>query len=379
LTQVVDTQGGAATTTAFGYDSTGQLTASGADSYAYDAAGNRTGGSYATSAGNEMAADANWTYSYDKEGELTEKDSTSSSASWTYAYTANGQLTAVGEYDSSGTLVEIVDYKYDAFGEEIERDVIPLVGPVTTTKFAVNGWNPATPGGTGNENFSTWAVLTAANALQTREFFGDQVDQALARIDQTGASDPSGLYFTLTDRQGSVRDVINASGTVKDSIAYNGFGAIQAGEIDYTYRGWYAYTGRQLDQETELQYNHARWYDASMGRWVSQDPLGFDAGDSNLYRYANNAPTNGTDPSGLREYQIKLRISVGFSDDVVTGVAQAVNPVLQLSNFPIRAKGIEDMVSQIEERFKTKHRIHKYHRTWLSGWILRIGGRTCST
>jgi hypothetical protein len=28
------------------------------------------------------------------------------------------------------------------------------------------------------------------------------------------------------------------------------------------------------------------------------DPLGFDAGDSNLSRYVNNAPTNGTDPSG---------------------------------------------------------------------------------
>ena len=28
------------------------------------------------------------------------------------------------------------------------------------------------------------------------------------------------------------------------------------------------------------------------------DPLGFDAGDSNLYRYVNNAPTNHTDPSG---------------------------------------------------------------------------------
>ena len=33
------------------------------------------------------------------------------------------------------------------------------------------------------------------------------------------------------------------------------------------------------------------------------DPLGFDAGDSNLYRYVNNAPTNGTDPSGLADVE----------------------------------------------------------------------------
>lgn len=30
-----------------------------------------------------------------------------------------------------------------------------------------------------------------------------------------------------------------------------------------------------------------------------QDPLGFAAGDANLYRYVGNSPTNFTDPSGL--------------------------------------------------------------------------------
>src|ERR1019366_5630337 len=46
-------------------------------------------------------------------------------------------------------------------------------------------------------------------------------------------------------------------------------------------------------------YNRARYYDAATGGWISQDPLGFNAGDSNLYRYVNNAPTIGTDPSGM--------------------------------------------------------------------------------
>ena len=54
-----------------------------------------------------------------------------------------------------------------------------------------------------------------------------------------------------------------------------------------------------LDLQTDLQYNHARWYDSTMGRWIGHDPIGFDAGDSNLYRYVNNQPTDRTDPSGL--------------------------------------------------------------------------------
>jgi hypothetical protein len=43
----------------------------------------------------------------------------------------------------------------------------------------------------------------------------------------------------------------------------------------------------------------ADMYDPKIGRWLSQDPVGYAAGDANLYRYVNNGPTNHTDPSGL--------------------------------------------------------------------------------
>lgn len=41
-------------------------------------------------------------------------------------------------------------------------------------------------------------------------------------------------------------------------------------------------------------------YDPTIGRWISEDPIGFTAGDPNLYRYVGNSPTNFTDPSGLQ-------------------------------------------------------------------------------
>jgi uncharacterized protein RhaS with RHS repeats len=39
-------------------------------------------------------------------------------------------------------------------------------------------------------------------------------------------------------------------------------------------------------------------YSPSLGRWMQMDPLGYAAGDSNLYRFVHNGPTNATDPSG---------------------------------------------------------------------------------
>ena len=61
----------------------------------------------------------------------------------------------------------------------------------------------------------------------------------------------------------------------------------------------FGYTGRDWDADTNLQNNRARWYDPSTGRFLSQDPIGFAAGDANLYRYVGNQVTNAIDPSGL--------------------------------------------------------------------------------
>ena len=177
------------------------------------------------------------------------------------------------------------------------------VGATTTvTHFAYDLWNTARSSQVGTENSDVWGEFTASS-LTTRYLYSDRVDQQVGRIDVGGST---ATYWTLEDRLNSVRDVIDNGGIVKDSLRYDGFGNIDpATETNPLYRGWYVWTGRELDVETGLQYNHARWYDGTTGRWVSQDPLGFDAGDSNLYRYVNNKPTGATDPSGLDELVIE--------------------------------------------------------------------------
>ena len=42
-------------------------------------------------------------------------------------------------------------------------------------------------------------------------------------------------------------------------------------------------------------------YDPSIGRWLSEDPIGFDGGDANLYRFVGNDPVNHTDPTGTTQ------------------------------------------------------------------------------
>jgi RHS repeat-associated protein len=160
---------------------------------------------------------------------------------------------------------------------------------------------------TGNAAFAVWADLDGTNHLQTRYVRGDAVDQLFARIGSDGTA-----YWELTDRLGSVREVTDNSGVLKDALTYDGFGNITT-ETGSSFRGRYAWTGREFDTEDNLQYNHARHYDPSTGRWTSQDPLGFDAGDSNLYRYVRNQSTSLTDPSGeLYVIESRAGFKVGF-------------------------------------------------------------------
>ena len=66
-----------------------------------------------------------------------------------------------------------------------------------------------------------------------------------------------------------------------------------------------------------LQYNRARYYDPKIGRWVGQDPMGFIAGDVNLYRYVGDHPIFSVDPEGLikvADIRVTSKTDEGYAD-----------------------------------------------------------------
>jgi RHS repeat-associated protein len=283
VTAEVSTLGGS---TSYGYDSAGQLTLAGTTSFVYDAEGNRDPHGFVTLPGNELQTDGTWNYAYDAEGNETQKANIASGQVWLYSYDNADRLTkAEHKPSATGAVDERIVYKYDVFGDRIEKDVDPTGGGSYTTQLRM-AYDPS-----GN----AWADLdgTSGNALLTRRLYADAVDALFARI---GAS--SGTAWYLDDPLGSVRDIAGSTGSLIDTLEYNGFGGV-ASESSPSNGDRYAWTGRERDVETGLQYNRARYYDPGSGRWMSQDPLGFDAGDSNLYRYVNNASSSELDPTGL--------------------------------------------------------------------------------
>jgi type VI secretion system secreted protein VgrG len=65
------------------------------------------------------------------------------------------------------------------------------------------------------------------------------------------------------------------------------------------YANRFLYTGREFLKEANLYDYRNRVYSAELGRFLQTDPIRFDAGDVNLYRYVGNNPVNWVDPLGL--------------------------------------------------------------------------------
>jgi RHS repeat-associated protein len=126
-----------------------------------------------------------------------------------------------------------------------------------------------------------------------RYFYGTGVDQVFVDENAQGR-----VLWTLTDNQGTVRDLIDSAGAIQNHITYDSFGKITS-QTNSSITTIFGYTGREYDGETEQYYYRARYYDQNIGRFVSEDPIGFAAGDPNIYRYVGNSPTNFVDPLGL--------------------------------------------------------------------------------
>jgi len=265
------------------YDDSGQLTSATlagnpalSTDYSYDDQGNRTSEGETVGTANQITSDATYRYTYDAEGNLSHRTRISDGATTDYQYDLRNRLVSVTDRNSSGAVTQTVNYTYDVFDRRIGKTVN---GQTSYTVY--DGQAP-------------WADFDASGNVTARYLVGPDIDSLLAR-DRPG----EGTTWYLADRLGTVRDLADANGQIIDHIDYDAYGQV-TGETNPSVGDRFRYTGREYDAETDLYYFRARYYDAALGRFISQDPIGFDGADSNLYRYVGNEPTNATDPTGLQ-------------------------------------------------------------------------------
>lgn len=103
------------------------------------------------------------------------------------------------------------------------------------------------------------------------------------------------IVYIHTDTSGSILAETDSNGTVLSRRTYEPFGQ----QLEAVVNGP-GYTGHVQDADTGLIYMQQRYYDASLGRFLSVDPVATrPIGDNfNRYWYANNNPYTNVDPDG---------------------------------------------------------------------------------
>ena len=145
-------------------------------------------------------------------------------------------------------------------------------------------------------------------------------------IDSHLASVTSGSStFALTDAINSTIATTDFSGAVVSRFYYESYGqtTISGASFPFQFTGRGPVTGN-------IYYYRARFYDANAGRFLTEDPIGFSAGTSNLYLYGDGDPISRTDPTGLyvpvlhHQWTYHAAREAGYSDDDAAKLARAV-------------------------------------------------------
>jgi RHS repeat-associated protein len=221
----------------------------------------------AANAANRISQVGAVNYSFDNHGQTTSKTDTTGTTN--YNWDARGRLTKATLPNGNS-----VDYGFDALGRRANRTANNQI-----TNFVYDGQD---------------VVADKVGANVTTDYLnGTGIDDKLR---QNTASTGS-LYF-LQDHLGSTNALTSAGGGVVERQTYEAFGATNGSSLTR-----YGYTGRERDDATGLMYYRARWYDSGQGRFITEDPIGFDAG-TNFYGYVNNNSIGLRDPLGLDPYKL---------------------------------------------------------------------------
>jgi RHS repeat-associated protein len=158
-------------------------------------------------------------------------------------------------------------------------------------------------------------ALQPSGALRNRYLHGPAVDEILA--DEQGST----VLWDLRDQFYNVRDLVNTAGTHYNHYDYDAFGVVFGQWANPSNRKHaYGFQSRERDLETELNYHRNRYLNRAIGRWISEDPIGFNAGDVNLNRFVGNSPLTLFDPAGLLNQVVKFVGSDAVGFDVGIGV-----------------------------------------------------------
>lgn len=220
-----------------------------------------------------------WSYEYDAEGNLIEKEHVGG-VGWKYEWNDAGMLTKVIRPDKT-----TVTFTYDALGRRLSKQY-----KNTITKFV---WDGNVPLHEWKEHAVTAEKLSDINVGTNGIITWLFDENNFAPIGKIKGDKQCSI---VTDYLGTPSQMYKQDGSLFWECELDSYGKlrIEKGDIGSCP---FRYQGQYEDVETGLYYNRFRYYDADVGKYISEDPIRTDGGIE-LYNYVYD-PNDWIDPAGL--------------------------------------------------------------------------------
>jgi RHS repeat-associated protein len=255
----------------------------------------------------DYSNDRNYQYQYDLAGNRTQQQTTigitTTTTDWTYNDANQMSTMKIGanplvnmSFDANGNLTDdgILTYTWDRANRLKTHN-----NGTYNTHFAYDGNGDRHQQNVGGTITNYLLDVQPELALVLGETVGATTTSYIhAPMGVHSAYDGTNWTDMLQDGLGSVRAQVDATGAVVADQWYDPYG--QVIDDNGTWVGSFGYAGEQTD-ESGLGYNRARYYNPAMGAFASLDPfegIHNRPMSMNGYSYAENNPTNWTDPSG---------------------------------------------------------------------------------
>ncbi|MDY0167567.1 MAG: RHS repeat-associated core domain-containing protein, partial [Thermoguttaceae bacterium] len=243
-----------------------------------------------------------------------------------YTWDFDNRLLAA-DVDQDGTAE--CAYRYDALGRRVSKTVPDGEGSATTVfvgSIQALAYSPHA-----KQVVAEYAADAAPGSPASKFVYAEYIDEPVLMVRLDGPAETH--YYYHQNSLYSVAALTDATGAVVERYAYSAYGRplffdAAANLLDpqaSTIGNPYLFTGRRLDEETGLYYYRNRMFDAELGRFVSRDPIGYEAGDVNLYRYVYNRPITLVDPTGNVAGYIIVGLAGVFTACVVPQAEAAHN------------------------------------------------------
>ncbi|MCX6738517.1 MAG: DUF5011 domain-containing protein, partial [Candidatus Parcubacteria bacterium] len=219
------------------------------------------------------------TQSYDNNGNLT------SDGTWTNSWNYKNQLTQSVKANGTATST----YLYDENGNRV--------------KLTENGITTYFP----NKYFNQIGTTGTTTKHIKHIFAGDLL---VATIEKVGSA-TSTVHYVHTDHLGGTNAVTDQNGNLQETLDFMPFGATRIDDKTGGYSEKRQFAGTEHDSLNSLNFMQARYQNPVQGRFISQDPVFWEVGQTkegkdvlfnpqalNSYSYANNNPVVWKDANG---------------------------------------------------------------------------------